>query len=1070
MNIIPFLSGVTQTITNQTAPRSIPAVTVGNAFRDLAQITKTNIEPIELVLSRVEVNNLFIGSEIQANLIPFLLDLKLNGVTVSPTDKVHIYTIYRNFNDSSGVKWIFSIGINGAVLTNRTCGVVINAPYTEPVPDASGRRIDTLTLSSLNGSNATGTAVVDWSAIPDNIGYNFLNSNDWNKALLSPNVYNPKVSAFTNLTTSLVKRGTSTVENELQRLDNNNLFKGSEIQGQLLEFLLDLNLSGLIINTADRVHIHYAWRGFINSGIPTWVIAIGINGTRVATATFQNYVEPVPDASGRRIATVPLNSVGSLPNNTSVTGTAVVDWSKLVSGIGNIYDNEVNIPKALLSPNVYNPKIPIAIPIPSAIARIEKNNIFSGDTVDASLLNFLLDVKFTGTISVPSNSVLHVYWVYRDFTQSVGVQRWVVAFAIYNNGGTGDRICQFLRDNVAEPTPDANGRRIETLKCTSINGTSTTAEITVDWNALPTGVSFFNTSLPNSKKGALSPNRYLNQLGGSTSAIVKTNLPSTAVPNRIYTVLNDIDNRNYFTSAGALRQDLARSYSLSLYVDRFLKGFAFDTDVRFDLTGTDKYRLTSPRKGDDDIIGFDHPPISTGITKTLTINGGTNYNNRIVSLTHISTRESVGSDKAVGFLPIGDSTIEGLNVEIGVPEGYAHKAWGVVHEQFMKSQIDYLLATGYTASQIMSGSISPSDANKFKFTGMGTSPNGSGGNDIYTLNYRGVTKTYTVKADGRGGWGFREYINKPILCQRQQGTWDILGLGNGTGTDFTGTPAQNLLFDKTAWNPSAIINTVPMRAWVSTNYGFSGSTTTDYINWAEARATTPANFFFDKDKTDTVTDANGNVWQIRFSIKKYLERYRTMDNSGNRLVLSASTVGTKVSSTSDYDIYLPTHILLQSCQNDGNIAHFGLLANSLAQSIKAEYTANGYGSVNIGFSIIDGAGTYFPKLYPEVDAYCKMNESQRGVHDDNLTRLLTTVTDEDSNKIWVISNTHVSPTAKSVIYRNGNSPEFDLTMDIRDSYSVASRTSLGIHAHQNAVGHRVWGIQNYAWIKYTLGL
>jgi len=151
-----------------------------------------------------------------------------------------------------------------------------------------------------------------------------------------------------------------------------------------------------------------------------------------------------------------------------------------------------------------------------------------------------------------------------------------------------------------------------------------------------------------------------------------------------------------------------------------------------------------------------------------------------------------------------------LQKEIGVPTGFGCISWSVVHEQFKKCQIDYWFKNGVSISDIQNDTVSSTYKDKYRYIGVGTR-NGFYA-DNYSVNYRGVTKSYTVSAEGRGGWNINSYLNKPTLMVRSQGTWDILGLGNGTGTDYTGSASQIELYDRTAFNANNILDTAPMRA------------------------------------------------------------------------------------------------------------------------------------------------------------------------------------------------------------------------------------------------------------------
>jgi hypothetical protein len=144
------------------------------------------------------------------------------------------------------------------------------------------------------------------------------------------------------------------------------------------------------------------------------------------------------------------------------------------------------------------------------------------------------------------------------------------------------------------------------------------------------------------------------------------------------------------------------------------------------------------------------------------------------------------------------------------------------------------------------------------------------------ISYKNVSETITAYAEGRGGWCLYDYLRRANQLDRTQANWDYLGLGNGTHTDYTGSMAQKDLFANTVEN-----NTTA----------------------------TPSNPFFDNDKT-------GN---IKFSIAKWLSRYKTLDDSGNKLTLGNGT-GSLITSAniSSINVGTPTHIVIQLGTNDLN--------------------------------------------------------------------------------------------------------------------------------------------------------
>ena len=94
-------------------------------------------------------------------------------------------------------------------------------------------------------------------------------------------------------------------------------------------------------------------------------------------------------------------------------------------------------------------------------------------------------------------------------------------------------------------------------------------------------------------------------------------------------------------------------------------------------------------------------------------------------------------------------------------------------------------------------------------------------------------------------------------------------------------------------------------------------------------ANNPINPFY------SLNEARNGSSGTAFSLDTYLDRYRTLDDSGNRLTGQAGAsvvgedgrtykIGTRVSNTTDWDVCSPTHVILNVGINDsegGNKSH-----------------------------------------------------------------------------------------------------------------------------------------------------
>ena len=155
------------------------------------------------------------------------------------------------------------------------------------------------------------------------------------------------------------------------------------------------------------------------------------------------------------------------------------------------------------------------------------------------------------------------------------------------------------------------------------------------------------------------------------------------------------------------------------------------------------------------------------------------------------------------------------------------------------------------------------------------------GTDVICLGINNLSTAH-------GGWSSYTYLNWPCAAKMDPGApphffnsesmWYALGLQGITGKAFNkeawqydmmaGTPFGKYPVDE---HPSLL----EFAKSVSGRYGypvFDGS----IRDWAEELATNPVNEFYSLEAA--------REGQFAFSLETYLERYRTLDDSGNRLV------------------------------------------------------------------------------------------------------------------------------------------------------------------------------------------
>jgi len=214
---------------------------------------------------------------------------------------------------------------------------------------------------------------------------------------------------------------------------------------------------------------------------------------------------------------------------------------------------------------------------------------------------------------------------------------------------------------------------------------------------------------------------------------------------------------------------------------------------------------------------------------------------------------------------------------------------------------------------------------------------------------------------------------------------------------------------------------------------------------------------------------------IKFSIKSWLNRYRTLADDGvTRLALGAAGIGSNITNSSrlsKYDVCLPTHINIMLAANNPVASTFGTNMKAFRDLIKAEYAANGWGTVYVSFSVTDTCGTYFPSRYPMFpkDIAFYNNTNAHNTTWDQVKNYLDTflATDtEDADKTYLLPFYWTQPTAWSVAYRNADEPGFQVD---EAKYATRYKVPFGWlpYVHPNGIAAMHFAYQYYSWVKYT---
>lgn len=259
-----------------------------------------------------------------------------------------------------------------------------------------------------------------------------------------------------------------------------------------------------------------------------------------------------------------------------------------------------------------------------------------------------------------------------------------------------------------------------------------------------------------------------------------------------------------------------------------------------------------------------------------------------------------------------------------------------------------------------------------------------------TFSYKDNSYTVRSYSEGRGGWTISNFLYHPSCILYKN---DYTALGG----DLTGI-----------LDPLTYIH----------SHAFSSTTQ-------------PVNPFFDNDK-------NG---EVKFSISKWLERYRTHDKDGNKLTLGNGT-GTLITADNidRYTVCEPTHVLIQFGHNDLRIypsEQFRKNVWSMIATLKSELP----NAIIILSMTPPSLGCYNTDMYSDYQG----GSPAGGNWFDNARYLNDCFAgyNERENSVYLLPTYFVTPTAEAY-NSEAVSPEL----------------------HPNETAHFNWGYQLYALLKY----
>ena len=220
-----------------------------------------------------------------------------------------------------------------------------------------------------------------------------------------------------------------------------------------------------------------------------------------------------------------------------------------------------------------------------------------------------------------------------------------------------------------------------------------------------------------------------------------------------------------------------------------------------------------------------------------------------------------------------------------------------------------------------------------------------------------------------------------------------------------------------------------------------------------------------------------------FSFQNWLDKYRTCDDSGNRLYFNTSgattgtagtnnigyladgsvtslKIGSLVSNTLSHDVYAPTHVFCFHASN----ATIGVSDYNLFISrVRAVFP-----NAVIGLGVPHVAGTYFPSKYPNVyrPAIWQYDQTYNNRHVTTMQTLINNFwnSTQEANKVFVLPTFWVNPSVDAFSSIKVNNPYADV-IEAEETLTMAVGQRVDVHV--GAKAQAAYAYQLYAWLKWT---
>ena len=417
----------------------------------------------------------------------------------------------------------------------------------------------------------------------------------------------------------------------------------------------------------------------------------------------------------------------------------------------------------------------------------------------------------------------------------------------------------------------------------------------------------------------------------------------------------------------------------------------------------------------------------------------------------VTTKSSILEGKLIKHLVIGDSWAAAMNKSLKqedtIPWNYASTIANEIHKIIKDGNLNC------------------------KFVALGTS------NYLRRQGeYKGESYELYSNNEGRGGWSGATYLRHPDNV-RVEGAgnfngkvaWDACGLGRkqvyGNAYDesaeyeeYVADKEHTKMYLMTSmgyyhWDYSTeLLN----HCGISGEYTGTSSQKEAIDTYMENVLNNPKNPFYDRNV------AMSSKGQYAFSLAKYIERYKTLEDDGETRLIMGSTAGSFIkyeSQINNYNVCTPTHVTIELGINDyGGLSNEQRAADieKIAELITA-YNSN----IKVGFVQVHIPGVFNPQKWNNIGKFSKVT----GWYINNYVKPLW-----DINKI--LSEKYNTPNGINGIYSVPTFYTHGFTKDGAYQHPMPNGREIIVDGtdvlHPAIDVYQEIGYQILCWLLYTL--